>query len=100
MLKVTTLHGKDHQTFPEPDGRVVETIEYNKRQQRLTVLVQTEESDVDAPFDPTELSVDDLRSKLSGAWTEAELQAVLSLEEAGDNRSTATAAIKEAIERL
>lgn len=53
-----------------------------------------EETVADPPLDPGEHTIDDLEAELDGEFSDAELQAILDAEEAGEDRSGATDAIE------
>lgn len=59
---------------------------------------QTEDDDVEPPFEPAEKTVDEVRDELDGGdYSVAELEALQDAEEAADDRSTAQDAIDDAL---
>jgi len=113
MLKVVTLNGRTHDTFPEPDGEIITVIEQNTRHDTITLLTRVDESSLEdaaeaaapvesPPIDPGDLSVSDLRSALADDdydWNAAALRGLLQAEKDGEARSTAIDSIEEALER-
>jgi len=60
-------------------------------------FVEVDEDEVEPPFDPGELTNDELAEKLEdGDFSDAELDALYNAEEEGDNRNGALSAIEEA----
>jgi len=55
---------------------------------------EVEEAVADPPLDPSEYTIDDLEAELDGEFSDAQLQALLNAEEAGEDRSGATDAIE------
>lgn len=93
MLKAETLHRGDDNLFPEPDGDIVQILE--KSRGRLRVITRVE---APLPIDPAGLTVSDLEDELAEAdLSEDEAERVIAAEEAGDDRTTAVAAIEEAV---
>lgn len=79
--------------FPDPEGELVEVLECNRTS--LKVITRVEGSAVEPPLDPTEYSVPDLRDELRGHdLTDEERDAMLDVEKANKNRTTAINAIE------
>jgi hypothetical protein len=95
MLKEVTLESTGRHTYKEPEGEFLEVIE--KTQNSITVLTRVNTDKADRlPFDPSALTVTELRARVAGAELSSEERlALIEEEHDGKDRTTAIDVLRE-----
>ena len=97
MLKEVTLESTGRREYKEPDGEFLEVIETTANSITVLTRVSTDKAD-GLPFDPSELTVAQLKEKVAVEeieLSEEERHALIEEESEGKNRSTAIKVLKE-----
>lgn len=94
MLKEETLESTGRRKYKEPDGEFLEVIETTANSITVLTRVNTDKAD-GPPFDPSELTVAELKGRLEEAGLSSEERLrLIEAESEGKNRTTAIDVIK------